>query len=73
MVDGIAQIIIKSSLGALSKLSSQDVLSSTGEHLGYYMLKKLIRQFHDRRDTRRIQPDCTVEGDGRGDRQVGII
>lgn len=25
-------------------------LSSAGEHLGYYMLKKLIRQFHGRSD-----------------------
>lgn len=50
MVDGISRIIIKSSPEAVSKLSSQDVLSSTGES-GYYMLKKLIRRFYGRVDT----------------------
>lgn len=49
MADGISQIIIKSPLEAVSKLSSQDVLSSAGEP-GYYMLKKLIRRFHGRVD-----------------------
>jgi len=49
MVDGISRIIIKSSLEAVSKLSSQDVPSSTAV-LGYYVSKKLIGRFHGRVD-----------------------
>jgi len=67
MVDGISQIIIKSSLEAVSKLSSQDVPSSMAV-LGYYMLKKFIRRFHGRVD--RCDSTRTVEKSKRFTRQT---